>query len=79
MGMPTFRNGTGRDGTIPEIVAVLFYGTGRIIDTPWDLLMELHAMESAITVAYVPTSYLVVILYKPCIRVTPTVAIYIVT
>ena len=29
-GIPTFRNGTGRDGTIPEIVAVLFYGTGRL-------------------------------------------------
>jgi len=53
---------TGRDETIPEIVAVLFYGTGRISDTPWDLLMELHAMKSAITVAYVPASYLVVTL-----------------
>ena len=28
-GIPTFRNGTGRDGTIPEIVAKLLYGTGQ--------------------------------------------------
>jgi len=29
-GISTFRNGTGWDGTIPEIVTLLFYGMGHI-------------------------------------------------